>query len=251
MTGVKIDSKAALDNLLRIVAEESVTLARAKVQKEGQELADYQERQRQFQLVQQLNDLTSAPDDSEPDEEEPVEEEDESEPGDDAAAAAPEEPAAEPAEEPAEEPPVDDQEDPVEDPDDEEETVDKITYGMIKDKLNTIRSGKSLKDEEIRTELKSYFKKLSDEERISLHTFLSAIAGILTSGIEGEVADEPSNPPHDVQMSRDQETEPAPEMSKVVHKRRRPGGEDTSPPIQVGRQNTESIRRHVRTLMGG
>ena len=40
----------------------------------------------------------------------------------------------------------------------EPDGVEKVTFTMIKDKINTLRSGHSLRDEKVRGELKDYFK---------------------------------------------------------------------------------------------
>lgn len=64
-----------------------------------------------------------------------------------------------------------------------------ITLDSIINKLNIIRSGKSLKkDDFVQGELADYFNKLSNEERKILYTFLKAIGSVMAGGTEGEVA---------------------------------------------------------------
>lgn len=135
-----------------------------------------------------------------------------------------------------------------------------ITFSMIKDRLNTLRSGRSLRDKEIRQNLKTYFKELSDDEQKKLHSFLDNVAKILTAGIEAsddneqdyddededeEVSDEKSEPEPEPKEKERRKSEPAPQPVGSGT-----GVEDTSPPIDVGRkQRVESLRRHVKNLM--
>ncbi len=168
-----------------------------------------------------------------------------------------------------EEKPETEPEEPAEDEAGDEETSDsgrvggeeRISFTMIRDELNTIRSGRSLRDKEIRAELKDYVTGLDTDERIALHAFLKGIGQILTAGIDSEQADEPSEEPHDIKMSRDSDGDsggstPRPKkkqgaVKKPVNRAKQRGLEDTSAPIQVGRkQATESIRRRIRDLMG-
>ena len=121
------------------------------------------------------------------------------------------------------------------------------------------------RNKDIRAELKDYVTGLDTDERIALHAFLKGIGQILTAGIDSEQADEPSEDPHDIKMSRDDGsdsggTTPRPKqkqkkkhgaVKKPVNRAKQRGLEDTSAPIQVGRkQATEGIRRRIRELMG-
>jgi len=135
-----------------------------------------------------------------------------------------------------------------------------ITFTMIRDKLNTIRSGRSLRDRDIKDELKSYVMKLDGDERGALHAFLDGIGQILTAGIESEEAQEPSDDPYDIEMEKREDgddgedaspTKSTKPVKKPVNRKKQRGLEDTSAPIQVGKAaKTESIRRRVRELMG-
>jgi len=142
--------------------------------------------------------------------------------------------------------------------DDPDVAEGRISFTMIRDKLNTIRSGRSLRDKDIKAELKDYITNLDAEEKLALHTFLDGIGQILTAGIEGEEAAEPSEDPPGIEMKKMDEPEtgekerPAGRARKPVSRsRQRRGVEDTSAPIQVGRrQRTEALRRKVRELLG-
>ena len=169
------------------------------------------------------------------------------------------------------------QEKPEEEPDDKSAAADndadnhgqvggeeRISFTMIRDELNTIRSGRSLRDKEIRAELKDYVTGLDAHERTALHAFLRGIGQILTAGIDSKQAEEPSDDPYDIEMNRSDDanadaqggTTPRPKkkqaavVKKPVNRAKQRGLEDTSAPIQVGRkQATEGIRRKIRELM--
>lgn len=118
----------------------------------------------------------------------------------------------------------------------------KITFSMIKDKLNVIRSGRSLRDDDIRYELKEFFKKLKETEQEALYVFLDSIAKIITAGLPSEEVQEPSDPPHGLDVEKTADSEPHTEkptkkvnadthqpsvnVKKVTHTK-------VKPPIQV------------------
>lgn len=58
-------------------------------------------------------------------------------------------------------------------------------------KLNVMRSGKSLKDEDVKTALADYFESLSAGEKQSLYVFLSGLSQIMSSGVSGKAAPDP------------------------------------------------------------
>ena len=139
----------------------------------------------------------------------------------------------------------------------DDQSVVNVTFTMIRDKLNTIRSGRSLRDRDIKDELKSYVMKLDGEERGALHAFLDGIGQILTAGIESEEAQEPSDDPYDIEMEkRDEPKVDEPKttkksVKKPVDRKKQRSLEDTTAPIQVGKTaQTESFRRKIRELMG-
>lgn len=243
---VKISDKKRLSALLKLLAEESVSKAR-------EDLLGSAESERMFQtdLASDLQRLRKSGKKQDPD----VHEEDD----EDLFADEPKKKKKK----------ADPKQDKQPDPEDAAPTEEPqgssggehVTFTMIKDRVNTIRSGRSLRDKEIREELKSYFKGLSDEEQIALHAFLDGIAQVLTAGIEGSEAEEPSEPPHNVSMtsndggSRDSSFKKKGKKSKKASRKaplgKKSGLEDTSPPIDVGRkQRTESVRKRLRELMG-
>ena len=65
---------------------------------------------------------------------------------------------------------------------------------VIKD-INTLRSGRSTKDKEIKEELLEYYDRLDEDERVILHIFLRELSKILRGAIDGSEALDPSDAP--------------------------------------------------------
>lgn len=208
MSKITIDSSQDLEKFLKILAEESVSKAKLSIQEDDEQ--SYYEKQipsdkSRFKTTN-VNEQEEA--------EEEVEEEE----------AAPEE--SEPAQKEKASKPAED-----------------VTFFKIRDELNTIRSGRSLKDKELRSELEQYVDRLDDDERRVLHTFLAAIGNIMTDAVSGADAKDPSDPPTNLQVSK--EKQQSPDKSEEQS----PEDEDTSPPIKVGVQQTENIRQKIQKLM--
>ena len=62
----------------------------------------------------------------------------------------------------------------------------KVEVDDVIEKLNSIRSGKSFKDEKILASLTKYFDELEDSEKFALAAFLKGISQIVTGEIEGQ-----------------------------------------------------------------
>jgi hypothetical protein len=129
--------------------------------------------------------------------------------------------------------------------------------GVVKS-INTLRAGRSTKDKEIKTELSSYYDRLSEDERKILHIFLKQLASILQGAIDGEDAIDPSDPPLNakIQFGNNEKKRASGEETaksstpRSVSKTPRGGGEDNSPPIKVGEsQDLNEIRKRVKNLM--
>jgi|TARA_R110000824_G_scaffold121973_6_gene278538 hypothetical protein len=75
------------------------------------------------------------------------------------------------------------------------------TYDTIKDKLNMVRSGKSLDDDAIGPQLQAYFGDLSDAEKTGMLAYLTALAEIVSGGEAAQKVDEPSDSPYKVKMT--------------------------------------------------
>ena len=106
-------------------------------------------------------------------------------------------------------------------------------YDVIKKKLNIVRSGKSLDDDEVASNLQSYYDNLTDAEKIGLFAFLKAFGEIISGGETAEQVDEPDDAPYKVSMTMSRtggETKEAP--AKARKKERVAVAKDT--PIVVG-----------------
>lgn len=115
-----------------------------------------------------------------------------------------------------------------------------VTPEDIIEKLNTIRAGKSFKDEMIANKMNEYVESLSKAERTALLAFLKGLAQIVTGEVDAETATDPADPDPDVKMKKgagEKETKTikpnvikAPEKEKSEKK---PSSEDTSGPVPI------------------
>lgn len=240
----KINTERELLDLLKIVSEEAVKKSKRNLRESSDPYADGFSRD----LKSELETLFEQ-------EEEEVEEE---------------EPAAEEAEEaeaPAEE--EVEEEEPAEDEDlpaaEKALSLDdgKISHSFdsVVTAINTLRAGRSLRDKEIKTELNGYYDRLDENEREILFLFLKELSKILTGAIDGDEAQDPSDPKHyfDISKRNEEEPESAPKSAEgevsaepEVVKAMSTGDEeeDTSPPIKVNEsQDLQSLREKVRKLM--
>lgn len=125
-----------------------------------------------------------------------------------------------------------------------------------------LRSGKSVKDSAIETELEAYYDRLQDAERYAMIIFLRALSGIVTGKMTGAQAAEPSDEPHGISISRAGEEEgaaaelpapeaPAPEAPAGPEAGAAPEEPAPAPagPIQVGSPVSEAFRERIRQLI--
>lgn len=114
---------------------------------------------------------------------------------------------------------------------------EEISLDSVVEKLNTIRSGRSFKDEQVMAQMEQYYNDLKDAEKKALQAFLSGISQIATGGVEGQQAQEPEDPPSNVKMVDKSNVKTRPVKPNVIKKgadgASRPSAEDTSPPISV------------------
>jgi len=111
-----------------------------------------------------------------------------------------------------------------------------ISLKKITDQIDVLRSGRSLKDKEVKKELKDYFDRLSSNEKIALFAFLKGLSRIMATGTDGAEAAAPSEDPYSVKM--DKKKEP---------KGKKPKKDDSSP-IIVG--ESASKNRELNILRG-
>lgn len=206
MSKITIDSSQDLDRFLKILAEESVSKARININEDDEQ--SYYEKQ--IPVDKSRFKATNMH------EQEDVEEEEEVSPSE-------EQPQKEKSDKP----------------------VEDITFFKIRDELNTIRSGKSLKDKDLRSELEQYVDRLEGDEKRVLHTFLTAIGNIMTDVVSGTDAKDPSDPPTSLKVSKEKQAKT--DDNEVDDQA--PEDEDTSPPIKVGVQQTEHLRQKIQKLM--
>ena len=141
-----------------------------------------------------------------------------------------------------------------------EEIPHTITLDSIVNKLNIIRSGKSLKrDDLVQGELTDYFNKLEDAEKKSLYAFLKSIGAIMGGSVEGETALSPKemgalSPQEKKQQQPIQQAEKPQSKVSVSQEPQKvrtssSENEDDSPPIRVKYSNNETLRRNVKKLI--
>jgi len=114
-----------------------------------------------------------------------------------------------------------------------------MSFNDIKDQINNLRAGKSLKDEDIANQLEDYFKKLGQAEERSLFVFLSSLAAILTGGTEGDEAPRPETMGINLTMKKDHGSKEA----RSAGNKAAPGVDDAGEqaPIVVGEAADTSI----------
>lgn len=103
-----------------------------------------------------------------------------------------------------------------------------ITAETIIAKLNVIRSGRSLKDENIAQEMEQYFTSLSEDERVALFTFLEGISLVINPPNDADSATDPSDKGIDIQADQKtksqahQQTPPQQPQKQVQPQQQRP-----------------------------
>jgi hypothetical protein len=128
--------------------------------------------------------------------------------------------------------------------DDEKEKLKKgnISTDDVVSKLNTIRGGKSFKDDLVANRLDEYFKSLSKAEKIALFAFLKGLAQIVTGEVPADDVIDPSNPPAEVEMEKTGNKKSVKAKTNVVKmpkkdeedkKKPKSSKEDTSGPVPI------------------
>ena len=128
--------------------------------------------------------------------------------------------------------------------DDEKEKLKKgnISTDDVVSKLNTIRGGKSFKDDLVANRLDEYFKSLSKAEKIALFAFLKGLAQIVTGEVPADDVIDPSNPPAEVEMEKTSNKKSVKAKTNVVKmpkkdeedkKKPKSSKEDTSGPVPI------------------
>lgn len=128
---------------------------------------------------------------------------------------------------------------------DEEETLESgdVTLEDVIEKMNTIRAGKSFKDEEIKSAMQKYLDGLDDAEKTALFAFLKGIAQVVGGEVEGTKAIEPGDKPANVKMEKKPTKQKITIKPNVIKKPSGPAPEagagpakpveDTTPPVPI------------------
>lgn len=113
-----------------------------------------------------------------------------------------------------------------------------VTVDDVIEKLNSIRSGKSFKDDAISAALSKYFDELDMEEKIALLAFLKGISQIVTGEVSATAAIDPGDKPAGIEMKKTtgpQKVSVKPNVIKApdIEKSKKPSAEDTSGPVPI------------------
>ena len=101
------------------------------------------------------------------------------------------------------------------------EDADMFDFSTFVRKLNTLRSGRSIKkNPDMKQNLDDYFNNLDESERTALVTFLDAIGKIIAADANPSAVPDPSDPPASVKMTRKKAEEIVREAVKMHLKRR-------------------------------
>lgn len=236
MSTLKIKNASQLAQFLKVLAEESVTTAQVDLDAERRrQKSAASATKRDLGRFMQEEDAPGAAPTAPPTPEPPADLA-----ADPTMSAAPKEKAPPPAPSPGEQDPL-------------EPSFDAMTRAIL-----DLRSGKSVRDSAIETELEAYYDRLQDAERYAMIIFLRALSGIVTGKMTGAQAAEPADEPHGITISRAGEEEAAPEAAPTAEPA--PGAAPAAPatpeeppapagPIQVGSPVTEAFRERIRQLI--
>jgi len=112
------------------------------------------------------------------------------------------------------------------------EKIPDIDEKAIRDKIDNIRAGRSLKQKDVKDALNSYFQKLNGPERIALFAFLTGLEKIL--GQASQKAKPPHVDPYNIDMEQDQEVESGKKTSKPRGTKELSKDKKSENPIIVG-----------------
>jgi len=160
---------------------------------------------------------------------------------------------------PEEEVDVEEEEEEVITTDDEEASLE-VSMDSISDAIKQLRSGRSVDDSVMKTQLRTYFNRLEETEREALLAFLTAFSGILTGVASGDDAPDPSEDPYNITMTHGETPSDVEDVTEPAFGEEEEEEEDEEeeditepadkPPIRAGEsQSLKEIRRRVKTLM--
>lgn len=251
----KISNLSNLEFLLKEITKNSVLDAKKKILNEDDIVKSFSKRSKE-----EIEDLLGEQEEEEelPPEEEAEEEEEEVPPEEEAGDTAEdeEEPAAEPEEEVEKKNPAAEK---TKTYDEYGENFD-ASFQDIKDAINILRAGKSLKGKDTSQELNDYYEILDKNEREVLLLFLRELSKILTGAIDGDEGQDPSGAKayyniekinkaeKDLPQEQTEEAEEDVDLDLTKQKTQTPvsSGDDTSPPIRVNESQDFTKLKKVR-----
>lgn len=124
-------------------------------------------------------------------------------------------------------------------PDDERQALESgdVSVDAVIEKMNTIRSGRSFKDENVKKSMEDYVGSLDKAEKAALFAFLKAISQIVVGELPAQQAVDPSKKPTDVEMKKGaavqkRSIKPNVIRAKIPEKAEEPA-EDTEAPVPI------------------
>lgn len=110
----------------------------------------------------------------------------------------------------------------------------------VVEKLNTVRSGRSLKDEDVLKRFTDYFESLTDAEKTAMFVYLKGIGQILTGDLPAQQAADPGDDPanikttkKDVSNTKSLKPNVVSEPDSPLVKKTASKEEDTAPPVPI------------------
>jgi hypothetical protein len=128
--------------------------------------------------------------------------------------------------------------------------ADDLSLEDIIDKLNAVRSGRSLKDEGVRQRIGTYFQEMTSAQRLALFAFLEGLAEVIATEVPGDDARSPSDPDIGIGMERTQterDVEERPTATRVV--KQDAGSEQGSTSSRSNDARTQQVQQ--RGIKGG
>jgi len=138
---------------------------------------------------------------------------------------------------------------------------EEITFDDIQDKLNIVRSGKSLDDSKIKDEMKQYLDGMESSERFALFGFLESIGHIVAHEADGKRVKDPDDEPYSVKMQRVTSLEKDRKEKDKLHQARQTNQvskdagmrkkekENRAPPISAGKRVGESAQFRMKQML--
>lgn len=123
-----------------------------------------------------------------------------------------------------------------------------VTSDDVVKKLNAIRAGRSLRDNDIQANIEKYVSNLSKAERTALLAYLKGIEQIVSGQVPADKAEDPAKPDPSIKMTKSdgasgnvRHIKPTIVRKPATHTGQQPGGqgkkpgsgENTAPPLPV------------------